>query len=315
MSAGRRIRWAQLRIGLATSLAVTAAAVLIFFIDDVRDAVEDRYTLYFHTFTTQALRPQAPVWLAGQPVGRIRRLRFEPPTGAAGERLRVELSIRAKAQPFITEGAAAQVITAGVLGEAVVNILPASEPGQPLADRSELPTAAELDPFKVTRRLQTVYDSVPGVAERWRELLARLRDGRGTLPRLLRRPEDIVELQRNLDALAAVFDTVRTAAGRVAGLLRDREVRAALDRLGPRLTRLAEQWRGAGSVGGFARDTAIAARLEAVSRNLGRVVGRLESGRGTLGRLLQDRALARELEKTREMLRELRAGLAGGGVP
>ena len=126
-----RIRWSQLRIGALVSLVAIAGALAVFFIDDVRQAVEDRYTLYFRTFTTQALRPHAPVWLAGQPIGRVRRLSFEPPREDTRERLIVELSVLASARPYITEGAVAQVTTSGLIGEAVVNILPATEATPP----------------------------------------------------------------------------------------------------------------------------------------------------------------------------------------
>ena len=53
---GRRVRWSQLRIGVLVTLVVISTAILVFFIDNVRDAVEGRYSLRFYTFTTQALR-------------------------------------------------------------------------------------------------------------------------------------------------------------------------------------------------------------------------------------------------------------------
>lgn len=314
MSLHPHILWSQLRIGLAVSLAVTASAVMVFFIDDVRDAVEDRYPLYFHTFTTQPLRPRASVWLAGQPVGYVRALRLEPPTRDRGELLQVELSVSATVQPFITEGAAAQVISSSLLGEAVVNILPASEPGAPLQSGDELPTVQELDPFQVSRNLQIISDSVSPVADRWRQVFEQLHSGRGTLPLLLQRRESMLDMHGQLRELAAVFDTIRMAADGFSTLLADGETRAALSRIGPRFERLGQRWAGsAGSVSRFASDTVLEARLDILAARIGRIAHRLDTGRGTLGRLSNDRALADELAKTREALRELRADLKGRG--
>jgi len=310
MSAGPRILWSQLRIGVLTTVFFTVVSLSVFFIDQVRDSIEDRYTLYFHTFTLQTIQPRAPVWLAGIPVGHVVGLEFLPPTTDTRERLRVVLSVSARAQPFISEGAKAQVITSGLLGEAVVNVLPATEPGPPLGDRSELSTARGLDPSEVTHRLQQIYDSVPPVAELWEEVFNQVRGGQGTLPRLIRRPDDLLELQTNLSDLAASFDTVRMAADRLRSFVNEPNVRKALGRLGPQLGRIADQWQQTdGSIGGFATDTVLTSHLETIAATLERLNRRVEGGRGTLGRLLNDQILDQELARTREMLGALSSDL------
>jgi|GEM_PF-2034609 len=319
MRPARRILWSQLRIGVVTSLAVTTVALLIFFVDQVRDAVEPRYSLCFQTFTSQNLRLRAPVWLAGQPVGYIVGVTFGPPTRGTRERLRVELSIRADAQPFITEGATAQVITAGLLGEPVVNIVPATEAGDPLTDGATLPTASEIHPLEVTRRLTTLSDSVRPVADRWTAVLRQARDGRGTLPQLVREPGELRELQDRLNQISEAFADLSGAAGGFSSLWSDHEVRAALGRIGSRIERLAARWAGGeGTVGQLARDTALRAHLATLTRSIQRLSARLESGHGTLGRFLNDEALVSEFARTREMLRGLQAdleALRGGARP
>ncbi|UCC83324.1 MAG: MCE family protein [Gemmatimonadota bacterium] len=316
------VRWSQLRIGVLVTLVVTGASLLVFFIDDVRSAVEGGYTLRFYTLTTQALRVHAPVWLAGQPVGHVSDLRFEPPRSDALQRLIVELNIEAGAQPFITEGAVVQVTTASMLGEVVVNILPAAEPAPPLQDGDELPTAAELDPSYLTMRLEDLYDSLPPVTDRWERLTDQVRHGDGTLPRLARRPSELRELLANLSEASATLDTIGSAAGGLADLLSDEDVRMALQRIGPRIQQLSRSWaERSGTAGGFASDTSFAARLAGIGEHVARILERVESGRGSLGRLLHDEALALELERTRALLAELRAdfaalgGSSGGGRP
>jgi ABC-type transporter Mla subunit MlaD len=310
MSTGPRILWSQLRIGVLTTAFFTVVSLGVFFIDQVRDSIEDRYTLYFHTFTLQTIQPRAPVWLAGIPVGHVVDMEFLPPATDTRERLRVVLSVSAIAQPFISEGARAQVITSGLLGEAVVNVLPATEAGAPLGDRGELSTARGLDPFEVTRRLRSLYDSVPPVAERWDEVLRQVREGRGSLPRLVRKPSDLLELQRNLSELSASFDTLRIAADRFRSFVSEPDVREALGRLGPRLGQITEQWQETdGSIGEFSRDSMLTSHIEAIAATLERLNRRVEGGRGTLGRLLNDRILDQELARTREMLGTLRSDL------
>ena len=311
MIAYSRIHWSQLRIGLVVSLAVTASTVLVFFIDEFRDAIEDRYSLVFHTSTTQALRPRAPVWLAGQPVGYVRTLTLEAPNADRAELLHVELSLPADVSRFITEGAAAQVISSSLLGEPIINIVPANEPGAELMEGDELPTILELDPFQVSRNLQVIYDSVGPVTNRWREVFQQMQSGDGTLSLLLRSRTDVDAALGQFQELAAVFDTIRMAADRFSDLLNDEETRAALARIGPRLGQLKEQWScGACSLGQLAADTVLAPRLQRMAQTVSRIQQRLAMGRGTAGRLLHDRVLADELAETRQMLRDLKADLA-----
>ena len=310
MSPQRGILWSQLRIGVLVTLSATALAFAVFFIEQVRDAVENRYTLYFYTFTTQTLRPRAPVWLAGQPVGFVTGLRFEPPSRGREERLRVELSVATYVQPLIQEGAMAQVTTAGLLGEAVVNILPTAQLAEPLRDGGELPTAPELDPFEAARRIRALNDSLKPVADRWRQVIELARGGHGTLSRLAQRPTEVGELQQRLKGVAVTFDTLGAAARKFAAVILDEEVRSSLGRIGPRLEQLADTWQGKdGTVGGLGSDTLIVKQLEAITHTIQRLDQRLQGGRGTLGRLLNDRVLATELARTRQMLSELREEL------
>lgn len=311
MSLRRRIRWSQLRIGLVVSVFVSGISVLIFFIDEFRNAVEDRYSLYLRTYTTQTLRVRAPVWLAGQPVGFVKSLGFEPPTADDQRRLRVELSLRSTVRPYVTEGASAQIITSGLLGEAVVNILPATEPAPPLLEHTELPEARELDVFEVTDHLRALQDSARPVVRSWQEVRRRARDGPGTISLAQSHPEALDRLRRDLDDAANLFETIGTVGSNLVGVISSPEVLAAMEAVPARLRRVAELWgRGESSAGALSADTVIAVHLGNIAANLLVISERLESGRGSLGRFYRDEILAQEMEKTRRMVQALRAELA-----
>ncbi len=200
-----------------------------------------------------------------------------------------------------------------MLGEAVVNILPSDEPAPPLTDGAELPAAPEIDPKEAMEQLSSVYDSLPAVIDAWRQVFELARDGRGSLALLMKRPDELRRLQVNLTELAASLDAVGGAAAGLASILDDAAIRAAIRRIGPRLDTLMGYWlRREGTLGSFAADTAIGPRLDDIRTRFERINRRLDSGRGTLGRLLNDRALEQELRRTREMLEELRTDLKSG---
>lgn len=317
MSLSYGIHWSQLRLGVTVVLVVTVSALTIFFIDSVSDALEGRYKLYFQTFTRQNLAPRAPVWLAGQRVGLVRRIEFITPdeSGEGGERLRIELSVREAVREFIPEGSAAQVITTGLVGQVVVNILPSIEGGDPLPPGGLLVTATAVDPMRVGRQLRTFGDSLQPVVQRWSAVSEAAFTGDGTLARIWRRPEELQQLRDRLSQLSARLDTVGVATRDLSRLFVDEEVRFSLRRIGPRLAALSRRLDESALRRAVAEEK-LSTRLESIAGRITRIRARIDSGQGTLGRALNDRSLQMEMERTRQMVRELRAELgallAGG---
>ncbi len=311
MSLSYGIHWSQLRLGVAVILVITVSAITVFFIDDVGDALEGRYTLYFHTFTRQNLAPRAPVWLAGQPVGLVRSIEFITPDTSDGgsERLRIELSVREAVREFILEGSAAQVITAGLVGQVVVNILPSIDGGDPLPSGGLLVTATEVDPIQLGRQLRTIGDSLQPVVARWSDVSDAAFNGDGTLARIWRQPEDLQQLRDRLSLLSARLDTVGVATRHLSRLLLDEDVRSSLRRIGPRISTLSTRLNESPLQRALAEGK-LSARLESIAGRITRIRARIDSGQGSLGRALNDRSLQVEMERTRQMVRELRADLA-----
>ncbi len=308
--ARRGIAWSQLRIGLVVTLTVSATAFAVFFIDELSERLEERYPLHFHTSTTQSLRVRTPVWLAGQAIGVVDRLEFEPPSPDQEGRLQVGLAVTVDARPLITEGAAVEIISAGLLGETVVNIRPATVPGPPLSAGSEIPAALEIDPSQVTLRARAFYAELQPVQELWRQVRDTALAGDGTIGRMMRNLDELRLMQRNLRQLSALFADISSAANSLRDFVTEEEIQAALGRVPPRVKQLHGLWTAReGSAGRLLSDSTLAGHLEGLAANLARISERLDSGRGTLGRLLNDRALESELESTRRQLAELRASL------
>jgi phospholipid/cholesterol/gamma-HCH transport system substrate-binding protein len=314
----RGLYWSQLKIGVVVTLTVLAVALLVFFIDEVGSAIENRYTLYFHTLTTETLRLRAPVWLAGQRVGHVEALSFEPPTAERTKRLRVELSVSEDVQKYITEGSVAQVINAGLLGEAVVNIQPGEMPGKPVAANAELPTAKELDIVGMTGQMKGLMDSVGPVVARLLDVTEQAERGDGTLGRLARDPEQLIRWHDQMAHISSTFHMVQEIGQRLDRVLADAETRESIERVYSRLERLQERWEeGGGSADALVNDTALASHLERISESMEAIGARLRNGDGTLGRVLHDSALTQAMAETMRMVAELRENLArrGGAGP
>ena len=313
------IRWSQLRLGLIVSTVAVVASVLIFFIDEFVQLTEERYTLYFYTFTTHTLQPRAPVWLAGHRAGAVRTIDFLPPAGESRERLRIALSLQRDVQPLIREGSAARVITSGIVGETVVNIIPSGE-GEPMPSDGILPTEAELDPVEVIRSFKTLSESLQPALESWSNVYQRATRGPGTIARFRQDPKELYQFQDRLGELAELAHQVETARGGVARVLTEEQSRAVIASLGPRLRRLRTLYRDS-ELRRLLQDETALARLDSIAVRAGRLEGNLQGAEGSIGRLMHDPALSEEIERTLTMLRDLREafralrGTAGGATP
>lgn len=315
MSDRGHIRWRQLRLGLITTTLLVSVALAVFFVDEIERSFVSHYTLSFNTLTTQDIRVGTPVWLAGQPVGRVRQLKFEPPNRAADERLRVVLAIQKDAQPLIREGSRVQIITAGRLGRTVVDILPFPRPTPPIPAGGQLRTADELDLPQVIVRLRAIRDSLGPTLALWDSVRSLALNGDGTLPRFLRRPEEIRGFEQQLDVLGAVFLDLSEAADQLAAAVEDPATRAALQHIGTRVPELRSIWRGGGgSLGALSRDAQLARRLSTLGSRMAALQARMDEGRGSLGRFLNDRALLNEWRETRAVIDSLKAELRGMAV-
>lgn len=297
----RTYAWSQLRIGLAATAAALGVALATFFADHVSHWLEYRYRLHVYAESARNLAPGSPVWLAGIPVGRVWSVSFRGPETPVDRRIEIEARLRRGVRPVITQGSTVRVVTAGLLGEAVLDITPPVTDAPTLPDGSGLVAGAPVDLPQVVASLQAVRRLLPETARRWGAVRARAAESEH-LRALVRDGGPWAPVLADLRALDAALGADR---GSLARLAEDPSVVADLARVAARLATLADAASGGeGSLGRLATDTLLGPTLSEVGRRAARIERALREGRGTAGRLLYDPELAIQWEQA---LRALRA--------
>lgn len=297
----RTPRWSQLRLGLAVLSALVAVALGIFFVDRLGRWVEYRYRLHVYTESARNLAPGSPVWLAGVRVGEVWRIGFRGPETPVHRRLAIEVRLRRDVQPLVPEGSTARVITAGLLGEAVLDITPAATDARPLPDGAELIAGTPIDFPEIAAQFQALRALLPDVAARFATLRTRAAAA-PHLDGLLRDGRDGVWAGA-LDDLAAA--RARFAGGSLHRLAGDPDLLAGLGRVARAWGEIADA--SDGTLGRLAGDTALRPPLESAARRAARLRARLEAAEGTAGRLLYDRELWIQWERARRAVEPMRA--------
>ncbi len=253
------------------------------------------------------------VYLRGVAVGKVRRIQ------ALEDVREVVVAVALNQKVTLREDYRVDILPSSVLGGRYVNIFegtdqaPPRPPGAPV--HGERPVDLVDQATRTVEMIRSALDE-GGLLNDMRvamanvnEVTTRLKQGQGTIGRLL--ADDAV--YRDLEAVAAnlkrVSDDLAGGRGTLGRLLADdgtvyEDVRAAAADLRTVSARLAEGKGLAGKLLSDSDDDTFYEDLRAVARSLRTLSARLERGEGTLGRLLSDPGL---YEEANLLVREARA--------
>jgi phospholipid/cholesterol/gamma-HCH transport system substrate-binding protein len=284
-------------------LGIIAVSVLVFVLDDIRDAFAQRYTLHAVFPEAADLVVDAPVWLAGKRVGRVRAVELQPASPDTLALVTVTIRLPRNVQPLIRGDSEATLTTATLIGERLVDISTGSEAFPPLLHGDTIGVRRPRDMAALTRRvtaLQASLDTMMQAVGTVRELVPARR---GALD----------PAARQLELARAELDVLMRDVDRMPGFvaLRDPELRAGIGRAVAVAGEIRDATaRATGRAGGTAAELreAIAgtlARADTLSATLALLEVRLQDTDGFIGRMAQDTALPKAVNATRAELDSL----------
>ena len=283
------------------------------------------YTLFLTDFTlfkkqpemrvlfsqTNGLREGDPVLVAGMRWGRIKKLTFDP-TAPIDRRITVIAALNESLT--LRQGFTIQIRDATLLGGKNLSIDPGPADGAVI--RADQPLAGSVASNPIEGLGKIVDASGRGfeeIVENFRVFSADLRDGNGTLGRLIRDPAMATDLANTLASAARSLANVeemtrdlRSGRGTVGQLLTTDDLYKDLIESSRKLTALlsetqelaADVRRGNGLAGRIIQDESLAKDLVQAVASLRSVVDKIDQGQGTLGVLVNDDGIARDLQST-----------------
>lgn len=271
----------EFRVGVFVILGIAGFFTFLYMMTDP-GTFRGRYNLLTRVDDAQGVRNGDPVRIKGINIGSVAGAHID------GDDVLITLEIEGEWR--IPTGSRAEMFSEGVLGGMVVSVLPGPGPGF-IEPMGLIPGETSPD---ILTAAGGVANNVDYVLDRVRALLSdslvaavgeavvHLRDIANDLSGLTAgRAEEV----------SAIMASLRRSAENVEGVTGAEEWKRTL---ATAETALASLDRTAGALGGTVT-------------SLNTVVGRLERGEGTLGRLLVDESLYDELEATTRTLRELLA--------
>lgn len=241
--------------------------------------------------------------------------------------VRVELSIKTDAIPYIHKNSVATIGSEGLMGNKTIIIIPGTLEERSLRGGDTLLTSQPVNIDEVLSELKTTTHNISVVSNNLIAITRRIRDGEGVFGKLFSDSEltgNIDKISQNAGVitqnLSDISARVRSGEGILGKLLADTVFSTELSKTGSNLTEISENLegitdkinRGEGIFGRLFTDTSLTHNiyvtsrnlqtstedLQVVSRNLLEITEKINSGSGLINKLLTDSAFAGSVDTT-----------------
>lgn len=311
MPSVKRIRWAQLRVGLMAIVALIILAVLIFLMTGQKALFVREAIIYTYMDDSAALATGAPVRLNGILIGNVARVELSG-SREPNRIVRVAMSVPRQRLSDIPVDSVAAISAENVLGTKYINIKMGTSP-QRVQPGGELRSLDVREFEEVVQASYNVIASLNSILKRVDAVVSQVELGRGTLGKFLVDEELYKRVLGTVNDAQKALAQLGSGRGTLGRLLYDEQLH---DRLNASLARLdailEDVQQGQGTAGKLVRDPSLYNEARAAIAEVRRTVEELNAGRGTAGKLLTDDALYRRLDNLVARADDLMARLGTG---
>ena len=295
MASRKQLTWTELRVGLF----VLASG--IFYVTG-SGFLGPKYTLKTYLPEVSGLTNGAPVRVDGVEVGNVENVRLLPRTPGKplekNKNIEVVMRVDRRFEKDILTDSAASLVTEGLLGNRYVNITRGFT-GTPLSDKGVIPGAEEKAMKEVVERSAEVLGNLNALSDEIRELIQGVKEGKGSLGKLLTDEQAYNHLNGILAKSEAMVTNVQAGQGTLGKLIASDEmyskVDKGLDNVNVILTDVRAQ---KGTIGKLLYDPSLYDQAKQALTNGNATLDDVRAGKGTLGKLVTDDTLYNKMRDT-----------------
>lgn len=315
-SRNQKLNLGELRVGIFMLAALLVLGFLILNSSGDLNPFEKKMHLRSRFASADGLHTGADVQLAGVSIGKVEDVKFLSPDAPEGERIEATMLVvqtldKKPITELIRTDSTAQLVATSVLAnDKMINILPGTPKGQPVAENTILASTSAMSLNQLTATGNELLMQINKLAVPANEILNKANQGEGTLGRIV----NDESLYKNLDAtvnetkstmirLQTTIDKINNGHGSAGKLVNDPALYDSLNRTVAQLEAISANIKaGRGSVGKFVNDDALynetrdavaelkksAAKISDIADDVKSVTTDLKDGKGSAGKLLKD---------------------------
>ena len=294
----------EFKVGLLISVGLGVALVAVLSVGERQGLMKQRYYLNARFDDVSGLQEGAPVRVSGFQVGVVNKIALVEVAGR--QKVEARLRIEKQAQPRIRRGSLAKISSMGLLGDKLVEIVPASIDLPMLNNGEELATIVVMPPEEILARAAEIADTMRSTVFSLNVIMKKIEKGTGTLGQMIDDPRLYTNLDSALVSLNHLIILVKNNKGTVGKLMNDPSLYNNLNQTMSNINTISDSLRrGQGTLGRMIREPELFNALDSTSRRLSVILGRMEKGEGNLGKLSKDEELYKNLKESSEELNQL----------
>lgn len=298
--------WSELRLGITVATVFLLAGIVVVAAGSGRGPFRvETYTLFVNLDDAAGLRVGSPVRIGGADAGQVVDVAILPPGSAgplrvmdtlgrptplpADRDIRIELSIQEAFREHVTGTSRAQLASLGMGGERYVKINAGDVREASLDPGATIPTVASVDLDLVLAQIGRAANEVQEIAYLSGELQKKIESGAGTAGRLVDLEGPLYDrVDRLEDRAQALLDALDGGGGVVPAWSADGRLEANVEALRADVSALSDS---TGALALWSDPVALREGLAGLRSEIQELSRKLETGQGTLGRLLHDEEL------------------------
>jgi phospholipid/cholesterol/gamma-HCH transport system substrate-binding protein len=301
MAQRKQLTWTELRVGLFVLVGLAVLAAGIFYVTGA-EFLGPKYRLKTFLPEVSGLANGAPVRVDGVEVGNVESVKLVPrvpgKTLDKNKNIEVVMRVDRRYQSDILTDSSASLVTEGLLGNRYVNISRGFT-GIPLKEGQEVPGAEEKAMKEVVERSADLLGNLQALSTSVRELISGVKEGKGTLGKLLTDDQAYAHLNSVLSKTDTMLGNIQAGQGTLGKLVTSDEmytkVDTGLDNVNLLLNDIKAQ---KGTIGKLLYDPTLYDQAKEALANGNAVLGDVRAGKGSLGKLATDDMLYNKLRDT-----------------
>lgn len=315
MPSQQEVKWSQLKVGI---LVLVSTLLLLFFLFLLTSAsgvsvFEHRLTARSYFQNSQGLKVGAPVTLEGVTVGEVKSVAISNDPARRLTPVEVLMKFNPKFQPSLRTDTHAALTTAGVLGDANVELNSQNATGAKIQNGAELPTVELPSITDVVKSGQDTLQQLNVTLGKLNKVVDGLQNGTGTAGQLLQNPALYNQATATLTQLRNLSEHLNSGHGSVGKLLTDESLYNHLNDAAIRLDTLTTNLSsGKGTAGKLLTDDALYNNLNQTLTRTNSMLAQVDEGKGSVGVLFKNPSAANKLNDSLTQLNILLAGVNAG---
>lgn len=295
MPAAKRVRWAQLRVGVMAVVAMIILGVLIWLLTSQKPFWESYSKLYTYMRDTTALSKGAPVRLNGILIGSVKSIDLSR-SSDPNRTVRIEMNVESGRLKDIPADSIAGLSAENVLGTKFINI-DRGRSSQSVRPDAEIRSEPSEEIEDLVRKGFDLFDSAQAMLNRADRIISEVESGQGSIGKFIVDPEFYDRTVATVAELQKVSSALSSGQGTMGKLLYDPtlydKARSSIDRLD---SMMADLQNGQGTAGKLLKDPAAYDELRASLAQAHHLLDDLNAGQGTAGKLLTDDTAYKQMQ-------------------